>query len=49
MDCMENGDVLNTRYDKWFDTAANMLQMMGRELGAAFNKHVCLLEQTENG
>jgi len=26
MDCMENDDAFNTRYDKWFDTAANVLQ-----------------------
>jgi len=26
MDCMENGGVLNTRYDKWFDTTANVLK-----------------------
>ena len=26
MDYMENGGIFVTRYDKWFDTAANVLQ-----------------------
>jgi len=39
MDCMENGDVFNTRYDKWFDTATNVLQNDG-------SKIVCRLKQT---
>ena len=39
MDCMENGGVFNTRYDKWFDTAANMLQDDGSRI-------VCRLKQT---
>ena len=28
MDCIEQGGVFDTRYDKWFDAAANMLMMM---------------------
>jgi len=39
MDCMENGGVLNTRYDKWFDTSANVLQDDG-------SRKVCRLTQT---
>jgi len=39
MDCMENGGVFNTRYDKWFDTAANVLQDDGSRI-------VCRLKQT---
>ena len=36
---MENGGVFNTRYDKWFDTAANVLQDEGSRI-------VCRLKQT---
>jgi len=32
MDCMENGGVFDTRYDKWFDTAANVLQDDGSRI-----------------
>jgi len=39
MDCIKNGDVFNTRYDKWFDTAANVLQDDGSRM-------VCHLKQT---
>ena len=52
MDCMENGGIFNTPYDKWpkFDTAANVLQDDGsRIVCCTSNKHVRLLEQTENG
>jgi len=45
---MEKGGVFNTRYDKWFDAAANMVQDGSREV-CAWNKHVRLQEQTENG
>ena len=36
---MENDDVFNTRYDKWFDIAANVLQDDGSRI-------VCRLKQT---
>jgi len=36
---MEKGIVFNARYDKWFDTAANVLQDDG-------SKEVCRLKQT---
>ena len=36
---MQNGDVFNTRYDKWFDTAANVLQDNGSRI-------VCRVKQT---
>jgi len=36
---MENGGVFVTRYDKWFDTAANVLQDDGSRI-------VCRLKQT---
>jgi len=39
MDCMENGGVFDTRYDKWFDTAANVLQDDGSRI-------LCRLKQT---
>jgi len=39
MDCMENGCVFVTRYDKWFDTAANVLQDDGSRI-------VCRLKET---
>jgi len=39
MDCMEKGGVFNTRYNNWFDAAANVLQDDG-------SKKVCRLEQT---
>jgi len=41
MDCMENGGIFNTPYDKWpkFDTAANVLQDDGSRI-------VCSLKQT---
>jgi len=39
MDFMENGGVFVTRYDKWVDTAANVLQDDG-------SKIVCRLKQT---
>jgi len=39
MDFMENGDVFNTRYDKWVDTAVNVLQDDGSRI-------VCRLKQT---
>jgi len=39
IDCMENGGVFVTRYDKWFDTAANVLQYNGSRI-------VCRLKQT---
>jgi len=39
MDYMENGGVFVTRYDKWFDTAANVLQDDGSRI-------VCRLKQT---
>ena len=38
MDYMENGGVFVTRYDKWFDTAANVLQDDGSRI-------VCCLKQ----
>ena len=39
MDYMENGGVFVTRFDKWFDTAANVLQDDGSRI-------VCRLKQT---
>jgi len=39
MDCMENGCVFVTRYEKWFDTAANVLQDDGSRI-------VCRLKET---
>jgi len=39
MDCMEEGGVFNTWYDKWFDAAANVLQDDG-------SKKMCRLKQT---
>ena len=32
MDYMENGGIFVTRYDKWFDTAANVLQDDGSRI-----------------
>ena len=40
MDCMEKSGVFNTRYEKWFDAAANVLQNDG-------SKEVCRLKQTQ--
>jgi len=39
MACMENSGVFNIRYEKWFDTAANVLQNDE-------SKQVCRLKQT---
>jgi len=39
MDCMEKGGVFKTRYGKWFDAAANLLQDDG-------SREVCRLKQT---
>ena len=39
MDCMEKSGVFNTRYEKWFDAAANVFQNDGF-------KEVCRLKQT---
>jgi len=38
MDCMEKSEVFNTRYEKWFDAAANVLQNDG-------SNEVCDLKQ----
>jgi len=39
MDCLETGGVFATRYDEWFDAAANVIQKDGSRL-------VCRLKQT---
>ena len=39
MDCLETGGVFATRYDEWFDAAANVIQKDGSRV-------VCRLKQT---
>jgi len=42
MDYMENGGIFVTRYDKWFDTAANVLQDDGSRIVSRL-KQTCTL------
>jgi len=49
MDYMENAGIFVTRYDKWFDTAVNVLQDDGSKIVSCSNKHVRLLEEPANG
>jgi len=49
MDCMEKGCIFNTRYELFFDAAANVVQDDRWREVCAWNKHVRLQEQTENG
>ena len=40
MDYMENGGIFVTRYDKWFDTAANVLQDDGSRIESRLKQTV---------
>jgi len=48
MDYMKNCGIFVTRYDKWFDTAANVLQDDGLRIVSRLSKHVHLLEHPRN-